>query len=99
MMLGMCAFLYMDYEVKSNRESGNGRSDILLCSKKKQYPNFVLEFKYAKDDTDDLDVLAQTALDQIKDKQYEAGLDGKVYAIGLAHNGKKVEMKCESLLF
>lgn len=99
MMLGMCAFLYKDYEVKSNRESGNGRSDILLCSKKKQYPNFVLEFKYAKDDTDKLDALAQTALNQIKEKQYETGLDGKVYAIGLAHNEKKVEMKCESLLF
>ncbi|MDD3403752.1 MAG: AAA family ATPase [Hespellia sp.] len=95
MMLGMCAFLYKDYEVKSNRESGNGRSDILLCSKKTQYPNFILEFKYAKDDTDNLDSLAQTALNQIKEKQYEAGLDGKVYAIGLAHSGKKVEMKSE----
>ena len=32
MMLGMCTFLRRDYDVRSNRESGSGRGDILLYS-------------------------------------------------------------------
>ncbi|WP_276327262.1 hypothetical protein [Robinsoniella peoriensis] len=33
-MLGMCVYLSDFYEIKSNRESGKGRSDILIRSKK-----------------------------------------------------------------
>ncbi len=90
MMLGMCAFLRKDYEVKSNRESGLGRSDICLYAKCDHYPNFILEFKYTKDEKEDLSELADEAIRQIRQKQYDAGMKGRVHYIGLAHCGKQV---------
>ena len=93
MMLGMCAFLRNDYRIESNRENGTGRSDICLYSKKKNAPNFVLEFKYTKNENEDLEVLAQKAIAQIQEKQYDAGMQGTVYDIGLAHFGKKTAVK------
>ena len=95
MMLGMCAFMYPYYEVKSNRESGTGRSDILLRAKKPELPHMILEFKYSKDKNANLEKLAQEGVGQIKEKQYDAGLTGRVYHIGLAHFGKTVEMSWE----
>lgn len=72
----MCAFLYKEYEVKSNRESGTGRSDILLCAKNSKRPNMILEFKYAKDESQNLEDLAGEAIEQIKEKKYDTGVDG-----------------------
>ena len=89
MMLGMCAFLRRDYEVKSNRESGLGRSDICLYAKHDRYPNLILEFKYTKDEKEDLSELAGEAIRQIREKQYDAEMKGKVHYVGLAHCGKK----------
>lgn len=95
MMLGMCAFMYQHYDVRSNRESGNGRSDIILYAKKPELPHMILEFKYTKDESQDLEKLAQEAIDQIKDKKYDAEITGTVYYIGLAHFGKNAEVKWE----
>lgn len=95
MMLGMCAFMYRNYHVKSNRESGTGRSDILLYAKRPGQPHMVLEFKYTKDETQDLNSLAQDAVRQIKEKEYDAELTGRVYYIGLAHFGKNVQVQWE----
>lgn len=95
MMLGMCAFLRKDYTVKSNRESGDGRSDICLYSKNCKYPNLVLEFKYTKDEKENLEHLAGEAVEQIKEKRYDAEMEGEVRYIGLAHCGKKVGVRWE----
>ncbi|MDD3403480.1 MAG: AAA family ATPase [Hespellia sp.] len=95
MMLGMCSYLYGEYEVRSNRESGKGRSDILLKPLKPCNPEIVLEFKYTKDENEDLVVLAQQVLHQIKEKRYDAELEGKIYHIGIAHCGKKAEIAYE----
>ena len=95
MMLGMCAFLRRDYAVKSNRESGTGRSDICLYSKNARYPNLVLEFKYTKDEMEDLVELAEKALEQIKEKQYDAEMEGEVVYLGLAHCGKNTCVRWE----
>ena len=92
MMLGMCAFMYKDYEVKSNRESGMGRGDILLCAKNEKWPHMILEFKYTKDENESLDKLAREAVAQIKERKYDAGMSGGVCYIGLAHCGKNVEI-------
>lgn len=91
MTLGMCAFLQQNYLVKSNRENGCGRADILLIAKRKKYPNIILEFKYTKDDTEDLKRLAMKAVDQIKDRKYDVSMLGLTYYVGLAHCGKTVE--------
>ena len=90
MMLGMCAFLRKDYTVKSNRESGTGRSDICLYSKNEDYPNIILEFKYTKNEKEDLSDLAEKAIRQSREKQYAAEMKGKVVYIGLAHYKKQV---------
>ena len=88
MTLGMCAFLRKDYDIKSNPETGEGRSDICLYAKHDRYPNLILEFKYTKDEKDDLEKLAEKALEQIKEKQYDAEMTGEVCYVGLAHYGK-----------
>lgn len=98
MMLGMCAFLYRYYDVKSNRESGTGRSDILLHAKRSEVPHIILEFKYTKDESQDLTELAEQAITQIKKKQYDADMTGKVCLVGLAHCGKNTQVRWENLL-
>ena len=93
MMLGMCTFLSRDYEVKSNRESGKGRCDIALKARRKDHPNIIMEFKYTKDEKKDLRELAREALDQIREKEYMAGMRGEILCIGLGHWGKDVEVE------
>lgn len=90
MLLGMCAWLSNEYDIMSNREVGEGRCDIILKSKCEDLHSYILEFKYSKVKTD-LKALAQSAVDQIKTRKYDAGLDRVVY-IGLAHYLKDVEI-------
>lgn len=95
MMLGICTFMQRYYEVKSNRESGTGRSDISLHARKPGYPHIILEFKYTDNESQNLDELALDAVSQVKRKKYDAGLSGNVYYVGLAHCGKKAAVKRE----
>lgn len=95
MMLGMCTYLKGEYEVKSNCESGHGRSDICLRALKKDKPHIIMEFKYTKDRDKDLKELADEALEQIREKGYAAGMEGEVLCVGLGHCGKNVEIKWE----
>ena len=89
MVLGMCVFQQKNYIIESNRENGNGRADLLMKAKRSGYPNMILEFKYTKDKKEDLDKLAASAVEQMKDKKYDVNLDTPVYYIGLAHCGKQ----------
>ena len=91
LFLGMCAWLSNEYEIKSNREEGKGRRDIILKAKKESLPSYVLEFKYLKEaDTERLEESAKEAVLQIKEKHYDAELQGRTILIGLAHAGKEV---------
>lgn len=74
------------YEVETNRESGDGRADILLYHRSDKRKNgVILEFKTetrisAKkniNSDDDLKELAQVALQQIEDKAYASRLKGR----------------------
>lgn len=58
-----------NYLVKSNRESGNGRSDIVVKSPSLRGRSFTLEVKVS-DRVDDLDEDAEKALQQIYEKKY-----------------------------
>jgi hypothetical protein len=75
------------YHVTSNREYGDGRADIRMESLSSAYPHVVIEFK--KGEENDLQQLAEKALQQIHDKSYLAGLTGKIVCLGLAHGRKK----------
>ena len=67
-----------DYLVKSNRESGNGRSDIMVKSPSLRGRAFVLELKVS-DSIDDLEMDAKKALQQIYDKRYMEELQAEGY--------------------
>ena len=92
LFLGMCAWLSRDYKIISNREEGKGRCDIILQAKDRSKTSFVLEFKYIGLDNEAgqerLQTAAKQAVDQIRDRQYDIEIDGKVVYIGLAHHGK-----------
>ena len=97
MMLGLCAVLSNRYKVRSNRESGLGRFDIMLIPRVKMIPAFIYEFKYTKDEKADLNALAEEALKQIDDKKYDTELSGfgvdNVVKIGIAFRGKTAVVK------
>ena len=57
------------YLVKSNRESGNGRSDIMVKSPSLRGRSFILEIKVS-DTIDELERDAEQALKQIYEKKY-----------------------------
>lgn len=67
-----------NYLVKSNRESGNGRSDIMVKSPSLRGRSFVLELKVS-DSIDDLEDDAEKALQQICDKKYMEELKEEGY--------------------
>lgn len=97
MMLGLCAVLSINYQIRSNRESGLGRFDIMLLPRKKSLPGFIFEFKHTKDEATDLEVLAEEALKQIDEKKYETELLDEgvndIVKIGIAFRGKEVVVK------
>ncbi len=67
-----------NYLVKSNRESGNGRSDIVVKSPSLRGRSFILELKVS-DSIDELEADAKKALRQIYDKKYVEELLGEGY--------------------
>lgn len=66
------------YIIKSNRESGNGRSDIFIRAVSRRGVAVILELKVAKT-FDDLDKRADDALEQIEEKKYEMELKSDGY--------------------
>ena len=97
LMLGLCAVLSNQYRIKSNAESGFGRFDAMLIPINKTNPGFIFEFKYTKNNKDDLSKLAETALQQIDEKRYDAELRdigvANIIKIGIAFRGKQAVVK------
>ena len=74
-VLGMLVGLKDKYFVKSNRESGYGRYDIMLEPKDKTKNSFIMEFKIAEDmEEESLEKLIEEAKKQIEEKKYEQDL-------------------------
>ena len=95
-MLGLCA-LMGGYFVTSNRESGDGRYDIQLKPVRAGLPGILIELKAEKNGTEgSLKRLAENALKQINDKNYDAELLAagvqNIYKYGVAFCGKRVEV-------
>ena len=94
-VLGLLILFIDQYEVKSNRESGYGRYDIMLIPKSKKGVGIIIEFKkvssFAKET---LKGAAQKALDQINEREYaqelyQRGIK-KVIIYGIAFHSKKL---------
>lgn len=98
-VLGLLVELRDIYEIKSNRESGYGRYDVMLIPKKDaaKYNAIVLEFKvFDACDERTLEDTAQSALRQIEEKNYDAELitrgiaKERIRHYGFAFEGKRV---------
>ena len=79
-----------NYEIRSNREYGTGRVDLLLKSKNNILPNYIFEFKVSKK-MEDLESDCQKALDQIEEKKYGIEIENPV-KIGMSFYGKEIEI-------
>jgi Predicted AAA-ATPase/PD-(D/E)XK nuclease superfamily len=99
-VLGLLVILSDRYEVKSNRESGFGRYDIMLIPKTSTENGIIIEFKKALQG-ETLEVAAQKALDQIVSKVYVQELHARdistVIAYGIAFEGKKIFIKSQKI--
>jgi hypothetical protein len=99
-MLGLTVGLKDDYIIRSNKEAGDGRFDVVFIPKDAKLAGILLEFKVAKS-APELLAKAQEALSQIKDKQYFQTFKqhevSKVLAIGLGFCGKQVELAHEDI--
>lgn len=84
-----------NYMVRSNRETGNGRCDIMVKSLSLLGRSFIIEVKVA-DSIDDLEMIARKALQQIHDKKYteELRTEGyrKIDCYGIAFYRKDCEI-------
>lgn len=90
------------YKIKSNRESGYGRYDIMMIPKNKEDLGIVIEFKKADvKDVQNLDCLVNRALEQIEYRNYiQELIDGdiqKIMKLGIAFKGKEIMMKKEMI--
>lgn len=71
-VLGLLVHLAPDYDVRSNRESGYGRADVLIIPKTPGRPGVVLELKTPRRETPE--AALDAALAQIEAKDYRAEL-------------------------
>lgn len=82
-LLGILTGL-QDYETLSNRESGEGRYDILLKPYDEKQPAVILELKRAGKFTE-MEELCRQALQQIEDKHYDQELIDDGYSFILRY--------------
>ena len=95
LVLGMMFYLDNHYYVKSNKESGLGRYDVVIEPKNKNNRGFILEFKVVKNE-DDLEKVSEEAIEQIIEKKYDVGLRDRgikdITFVGVAFCGKVVKV-------
>ncbi|MDM8516685.1 AAA family ATPase [Desulfobacterales bacterium HSG16] len=97
LVLGMLVWLDGKYDIRSNRESGYGRYDIMLKPKdgNKNRIGIVIEFKLVESaDSDAYKQVLKDALKQIKDRKYATELRAvgitDILEIAVAFKGKKL---------
>ena len=99
LLMGLLRGSNPDWLITSNRESGDGFSDIMI---KPEDPDagIVIEVKYAKE-IKDLDKACETAMAQIKDKRYDEALKNEgrcdILAYGIAFCRKRCKVIGESV--
>ena len=95
LFLGMSFYLDNKYSVKSNRETGLGRYDVLIEPNSKKERAFILEFKVA-DSNENLEKFSKEALEQIINKKYDIELVKKnvkdITYIGIAFYKKQLKI-------
>ena len=99
LLLGLLRGSNPDWLIKSNRESGDGFSDILIEPEDPD-AGIVIEVKYAKE-MKELDAACETAMAQIKNKRYDEALRDEdrcdILAYGIAFCRKRCRVVGEKL--
>ena len=99
LLLGLLRGSNPDWLIKSNRESGDGFSDILIEPEDPD-AGIVIEVKYAKE-MKELDTACEAAMAQIKDKRYDEALRNEdrcdILAYGIAFCRKRCRVVGEKL--
>jgi hypothetical protein len=97
LMLGLLASLEPDYEVRSNRESGEGRPDVWIKPRRAGKPGVVLELKLARPKGKTMARALLEGREQIEKGDYRAELRAAgvepVHALVVAFDGKKVRVE------
>lgn len=95
-VLGLLVVLRETHHIKSNRENGYGRYDVMIIPKDKSKLGIVMEFKKCKR-TKGLEVALENALNQIRDKNYKQELNENgvynIMNIAIAFSGKQFAIK------
>ncbi len=98
LVVGLLVGLGSKYEVRSNRESGRGRCDVLVLPKKAGEPGVVMELKRVNVESGETpDKAARAALAQIKSRDYAAELRARganpIHEIAAVFDGKRAYVR------
>jgi hypothetical protein len=93
-VLGLFANLGSQYHVRTNRESGYGRYDVMLIPNDPRQTGFVFEFKKVDlEDNESSETAMKSALKQIQDRHYALELRQvgaqKILGIGVVVHKKR----------
>ncbi len=95
-VMGLLAVLEPGHSVRSNRESGSGRPDVLIRPRHPGKPGIVLELKIAKPGRKTIQQALSEGLSQIAENDYGAELRAAgatpVFAFAVAFDGKEVRV-------
>ena len=93
-VVGLLAVLEPSFQVRSNRESGHGRPDVMIRPAQPGRPGVVLELKVARAPRKTLEQALAEGLSQLRDNDYAAELRAAgaspVHAFAVAFDGKEV---------
>ncbi len=97
-VIGLLVWLAGEYEVKSDRESGYGRSDVMIIPRDAARIGYVIEFKKIDAyDKETLEIAAAKAFTQINERNYAAELLNRgianVKQLAVVFKGKQVWVK------
>ena len=84
------------YEVYLEKESGNGRADIIMKPRRSGLPGVIIELKKTRAKKD-MQSYAECALSQIRGKDYFRSMKGRILAYGIYFNGKNFEAVSEEI--
>jgi hypothetical protein len=96
-VIGLLASLPPAYDVRSNRESGHGRPDVMIRSRRGPGPGVVLELKVAKPGKKTMDQALADGASQIRVGGYAAELSAAgaapIHALVMGFDGKRVKVR------
>jgi hypothetical protein len=97
LVLGMLVRMSGKYEIRSNREPGYGRYDLMLKPKDLSKQGIIIKFKKVDEEDEDKetpDTALEHALEQIEARQYAVELDAvgisDILKLAIAFRGKEL---------